>query len=114
MNDAAAAIVAAWALGTLMEDLPAAAKATMQGSHALVGLAVLALLLPRILARVLGGAPAAAGPRWAARLAQAAHLLLYGLMLAMPLTGLLIAHGIAFAPVPQPSLGQPVPVREAA
>ena len=35
------------------------------------------------------------------------------LLAASPLTGLLIAHGITLAPVPQPSLGQPVSLREA-
>lgn len=35
------------------------------------------------------------------------------LLVASPLTGLLVAHGISLAPVPQPSLGQPVSLREA-
>lgn len=34
-------------------------------------------------------------------------------LVASPLTGLMVAHGITFAPVPQPSLSQPVPLREA-
>ncbi|WP_237214143.1 cytochrome b, partial [Falsiroseomonas oryziterrae] len=57
----------------------------------LLGLAVAALLLPRLLARLAGGAPEAAGPAWERRLAAAAHLLLYALMLAVPATGLGLA-----------------------
>jgi cytochrome b561 len=95
----ALAIAAAWGVGTLMEDLPRAARAEAQGVHALIGLAVLALLLPRILARLVGGAPEQAGPAWERRFAVSAHLLLYLLMLALPLTGLVIAMS-GRAPMP--------------
>jgi cytochrome b561 len=74
-----------------MEEFPRAERAGPQGAHALLGLAVVALLLPRLLARLLGRAPAATGPEWERRLAAAAHGLLYLLMLAVPLTGLAIA-----------------------
>lgn len=62
----------------------------MLDTHALFGLGVLALLVPRILARLLGTVPGPppGTPAREARLAAAAHLLLYGLMLALPLTGL--------------------------
>ncbi len=84
----AAAIAAAWLIGTLIEAFPRAERAGPLGVHALIGLAVAALLLPRLLARLSGGAPAAEGPAWERRLAAAAHLLLYALMLAVPLTGI--------------------------
>jgi cytochrome b561 len=87
----AAAIAGAWMIGQLLEEFPRAERATPQGAHALIGLAVVALLLPRLLARILGGAPEAAGPDWERRLATAAHVLLYALMLAVPLSGLAIA-----------------------
>jgi cytochrome b561 len=87
----ALAIGAAWLIGQLMEEFPRAERAGPQGAHALLGLAVVALLLPRLLARLLGRAPAATGPEWERRLAAAAHGLLYLLMLAVPLTGLAIA-----------------------
>ncbi|WP_203073127.1 cytochrome b [Falsiroseomonas ponticola] len=86
----AAAIGAAWLLGQVMEDFargPDRVAAT--GAHALVGLAVLALVLPRLLARWLGGAPMAEAG-WQGRLASAGHLLLYALMAAVPLAGLAI------------------------
>jgi cytochrome b561 len=90
----ALAIVLAWGGAQLAEALSRGPTRTfVLGSHALFGLAVLALLLPRALARVFGTAPGPApgAPAWERRLAAAAHLLLYALMLALPLTGLLLA-----------------------
>jgi cytochrome b561 len=88
----ALAIGGAWLLGELMEDVPRGPdRVAAQGAHALIGLAILALLLPRLLSRLLGPTPEDAGSRWERRLAQAAHLLLYALMVALPLTGLAIA-----------------------
>ena len=88
----ALAMLLAWSGGQLAEALGhGPGRTLMLGGHALFGLAVLAMLLPRILARVLGGHPRPEGPAWARRLAAAAHLLLYALMVAVPLTGLFIA-----------------------
>jgi cytochrome b561 len=100
----ALAIGAAWLIGQVMEDMPRGPdKAFALGSHALVGLAVAALLLPRLLARFIGPVPEDAGqPAWERRLAGAAHLLLYLLMLAVPLTGLAIAMS---GRAPMPVLG---------
>jgi cytochrome b561 len=90
----ALAIALAWGGAQLAEALSRGpTKTFVLGSHALFGLAVLALLLPRALARPLGTAPGPSPgtPAWKRRLAAAAHLLLYALMLALPLTGLLLA-----------------------
>ena len=90
----ALAIALAWGGMQLAEALGRGpTKALVVGSHALLGLAVLALVLPRVLARWLGTAPGPApgAPAWEQRLATAAHLLLYALMLALPLSGLLAA-----------------------
>jgi cytochrome b561 len=96
----AAAIAGAWLIGQFAEDAPRGSA--LIGAHGLLGLAVLALLLPRVLARLLGGAPADAGAGWERGLARAAHGLLYALMLAVPLSGL----GIAMAGrAPFPVLG---------
>lgn len=95
----AAAIAAAFAIGQLLEALPRATQGTAQGAHALIGLTVLALLLPRLLARAIGGAPAPVGRPWERKLAGAAHLLLYALMLAVPLSGLALAMS-GRAPLP--------------
>ncbi|WP_198370292.1 cytochrome b [Roseomonas rosulenta] len=90
----ALAIALAWGGAQLAEALGRGpTKSLVVGSHALLGLAVLALLLPRLLARWLGTVPGPApgAPAWEQRLATAAHLLLYALMLALPLSGLLTA-----------------------
>lgn len=89
----AAAIAAGWLIGQTLEDAPrGAARDFNIGLHVLIGLTVLALVLPRLLTRVLGGVPADANPPgWIKRLGDAAHLLLYVLMLVLPLTGLAAA-----------------------
>ncbi|MGJ4804629.1 cytochrome b [Luteimonas sp. SDU82] len=56
-------------------------------SHKSLGLAVLVLALLRLVMRAATRSPAPAGARWSQRLAQATHLLLYLLMLAVPLSG---------------------------
>jgi cytochrome b561 len=84
----AACIAAAWLLGQVLEDMPRGPdKAFLNGAHALIGIAVLALLLPRLLARLAGAVPPQA-PGWQGRAAGAVHLLLYLLMLALPLIGI--------------------------
>ena len=99
----ALAIAAAWLLGTLVDDFPRGdPRAAAIGTHILIGLLVLALLLPRTLARLSGGAPEVAAPERERRLAVAAHLLLYALMLALPLTGIAFAMS---ARAPTPVLG---------
>jgi len=87
----AVAIGGSWLIGQVMEDLSRDSRGMAQGTHALLGLIVIALLLPRLLARLVGGVPEATGPDWEKHLATAVHTLLYGLMLVLPLTGLAIA-----------------------
>ncbi|MDE2306013.1 MAG: cytochrome b [Gammaproteobacteria bacterium] len=57
--------------------------------HFACGLAVLALVAVRLLARASGGAPRPleGGPSWLAMLAKLGHLTLYLLLIAVPLTG---------------------------
>lgn len=90
----ALAILLAWVGMQVAEQLGRGpTKALVEGGHALFGLAVLALLLPRVLARVLGRRPGPpeGAPEWEVRLAAATHLLLYVLMLALPVAGILTA-----------------------
>ncbi len=87
----ALAVGAAWLLGQLLEDFPRGPdRVFANGIHALIGMAVLALVLPRLLARFMGGTPEEA-PGWEGIAARAVHLLLYALMALVPLTGLAIA-----------------------
>ena len=57
--------------------------------HFTVGLAVLLLVVPRLLARWLGAAPRIEDPqkRWLDLAARAGHSLLYLLLIALPLSG---------------------------
>lgn len=85
--------------GSLMLALRPLVLASTYAMLVLIALAA-AVGLPRPWERVAGWPKAVA---W----------VLLPFLVASPLTGLLIAHGITLAPVPQPSLGQPVPLREA-
>lgn len=62
--------------------------------HFAFGIAVLALLLPRLLLRFFGEAPAApAGqPGWLGRAAKAGHIFLYLMLVAVPLSGWIAAN----------------------
>ena len=61
--------------------------------HFACGLAVLVLLVPRLIARVLGAAPPLPdyGRRWLTLAARTSHALLYLLLLAVPLLGWYVA-----------------------
>jgi cytochrome b561 len=87
------AIVAAYALIELRVYFPkgSAPRTLMVQSHYLAGLAVLALLLPRILARLRTTAPliVPAPGRLMAFAASALHLSLYAFLLVQPILGVL-------------------------
>lgn len=97
----AIAALVIWQLvfGEEMEALehPAGADATdlfLANTHVWAGIAILALVMLRILLRVVHGAPPPDEPnRVTALLAKAAHLAFYGLLVAMPVTGLLDYYG---------------------
>ena len=88
----------AW-LGLTMTDLPNTPhKARLYGLHKSIGLTILALMLLRLAWRLYAGAPqAVAGmPRWQQRIATATHAALYGLLIAMPLSGWVINSSSGF------------------
>jgi cytochrome b561 len=77
-------------VGLLMGDLPNGVfKIQLYGLHKSFGLTVLGLTLLRLLWRWLskGPAPIAGTPAWQHIVAQATHIALYGLLLALPLSG---------------------------
>jgi cytochrome b561 len=86
----AIAIAVAFAVGKVAEGLPRGPeKASLMGWHVLLGMSVLALLLPRVLSRATGGAPDNAElPAGERTLAAATKHLFYLLMLALPLVGM--------------------------
>lgn len=90
------------ALAWIMEDLPLGpGKADLYNLHKSIGLSLLALAALRVLWRVLRPPPALPPTMaaWEIKLSKAAHHLLYLLLFAVPLAGLLIAFASAFPTV---------------
>lgn len=86
----AALILALLPLGLRIATMePGLANLWLYGLHKTLGLTALALVLARILWHRLSPPPPPLGPprAWETRAAKAGHGALYGLMLAMPLTG---------------------------
>lgn len=85
-----------FALGLLMTDIPGLTPTKLKyfSWHKWIGLTVLLTMLPRLLWRVLRAVPAmpAGMGRWQRRAAHLAHLALYCLLLAVPLSGLLYSQ----------------------
>ena len=87
-------VVVAWILGLFGDDVPKGApRAAGLFVHISAGLAIMALLVVR-LAWNLANPPPDAEPTglgvWADRLGQTAHYLLYGLLIAVPIAGIML------------------------
>lgn len=84
-------IVAAFALGLTMVDIPGLTPTKLKyfAWHKWIGVTVLCLAVLRVLWRLTHAAPAypAAMPAWQAKAAHALHGLLYLLIFAVPLSG---------------------------
>lgn len=86
----AIAILAMIGIGLYMVEMPnSMAKLRMYALHKSIGLTILALVVLRLGWRLYAGAPAPEPgmPRWQHAAATSTHWLLYGLMIAMPLSG---------------------------
>ncbi|MBS0526929.1 MAG: cytochrome b/b6 domain-containing protein [Proteobacteria bacterium] len=96
-------VLVAWLLGTFIDDFPKAAEPSVLFVHMSLGLAVAALLLVRLGWRLADplqpSAETALGP-WSDRLALLMQWILYGLLLAGPVSGVVLEF----------ARGQPVPV----
>jgi cytochrome b561 len=96
-------VVLAWLLGTFLDDLPKASEKPALFIHMSLGLAVAALLLVRLGWRLAdppqSAAETAFGP-WSDRLALLMRWILYALLLAGPVSGVVLEF----------ARGQPVPV----
>lgn len=80
--------------------------------HFTLGLAVLALIVPRLILRLAGAAPEAnAGRGWLATAGKAGHGLLYLLLIGLPITGWYAASRMG---VPVSFLGIELPALTAA
>jgi cytochrome b561 len=83
-------IIAAFALGVVMVDIPGLTPTKLRyfSWHKWLGVTVLALAALRLLWRLWQGAPpAVAMPRWQQRASAMGHAILYLLMFAVPLSG---------------------------
>jgi len=104
MHWASAAFIAvAWLLGTFIDDFPKSAEPAVLFTHMSLGLAILALLLSRLAWRFADPAPLPAETAfspWSDRLAILMQWLLYALLLAAPISGIVLAF----------ARGQPVPI----
>lgn len=95
----AVGILAMIGIGLYMVEMPnSMAKLRMYALHKSIGITVLAVVALRLGWRLYAGAPdpVPGTPRWQHRVASATHWLLYGLMLAMPLSGWLFNSAANF------------------
>lgn len=100
---AALFVVAGWLLGTFIDDFPKSAEPSVLFVHMSLGLTILALLLVRLGWRLADPVPPAAETAfspWSDRLALLMQWLLYALLLAAPVSGIVLEF----------ARGQPVPV----
>src|SRR3954452_20192007 len=97
-------VILAWALGTFDDALPkGAARAARLFVHISAGLAVPALVMLRLVLRIVDPPPALERTRfgkWAEATARLGHYSLYALLIAVPISGT----------VAQFARGNPVPV----
>lgn len=94
-----ALVIVQFVLAEKAEELPrGAAKLATLAQHKSVGITILALAVLRLVWRWLGEVPAAPArtPRWQQLAAHAAHLLLYGLLIIIPLLGWLMSSARNF------------------
>jgi cytochrome b561 len=106
----AALVLAQFPLGWWMQEIPKqppGARVEAFNLHKSIGLLIAAAMLARIAWR-LGhpGPPLPGMPRWQSRLAHATHALLYGVLIALPITGYL---GSAFSGYPVKFFGTALP-----
>jgi len=86
-------------LGLTMTDLPNSPhKIRLYTLHKSIGMTLLALVLLRLLWRAYAGAPRPlpGTPRWQERVASLTHFALYGLLLAIPVSGWLFNSAAGF------------------
>lgn len=92
-------IIATFPLGLFMSDMALSPrKLQLYSYHKWIGIVILLLVVLRLLWRITHRPPAplAGMPRWQENSAHAVHLVLYGLMLAVPLSGWLMSSALGF------------------
>ncbi len=115
----AALIIGMLALGFFMEDFPPSIRFTAYDLHKATGITILGLSIFRLTWRLLNPPPALAMPMapWRMAAMHIVHWLLYGFMVAMPLSGWLFSSAAAKYPLHYYGLGTvpfiPMPADEA-
>jgi len=97
--------VSALIAGQVMDELPRGGELTVLGWHLVLGAAVFALAIPRLLRRRRIDTFHDDGPAWERGTAKAVHALLYVLMIALPVTGFLAGASLRGA-IPMPWGGE--------
>ena len=95
-------IFAAFPLGVYMHDLPLSpTKLQLYSYHKWLGVSVLMLVVLRVIWRATHTPPALpqGTPQWEITVSRITHLALYGLMLAVPLSGWLMSSAKGFQTV---------------
>lgn len=96
------------ALGFLMGDFPITIKFTAYNLHKSIGITIIALSLFRLVWRLLNPPPALPSTMSGREkfLAHAAHAMLYGLMIGLPLSGWLMVSALPKYPIVFFGLGE--------
>ncbi|MFA6015637.1 MAG: cytochrome b/b6 domain-containing protein [Gallionellaceae bacterium] len=86
-----ALLIAAWYFGHSLDEARHAASATLAGYvvHAILGGSIMLLVLLRLYARNKDGVPPAMGDTPMDKLAKGIHYAIYGLLLMLPVSGML-------------------------
>jgi cytochrome b561 len=90
---AALCVIMAWLIGTFIDDFPKSLGGAAIFTHMSLGLTVLALLFVRLGWRLANPPPpfaASVFSPWSERAATLVHWLLYALMLALPVSGIVL------------------------
>ena len=76
-------------IGVVMVSISSAERQTLISMHKTIGVLILVLGIARLVWRFVSSPPPApiGEPRWRKRIADATHIVFYGLILAMPLIG---------------------------
>jgi cytochrome b561 len=89
---AALCVLLAWAIGSAGDEIPRASEAATLAIHMALGLAVLLILVLRLAARFASPTPSERTrfSPWSNYLATIGHWLLYALMAAVPIIGIML------------------------
>jgi cytochrome b561 len=89
-------IITQWAIAEYAEGQPLARKIAPLALHKSIGVTILAITILRLVWRLATTQPVSTLKAWEHLLAKISHTLLYGLVLALPITGWLMSSARSF------------------